>query len=94
MATKGQLKPPILPLIAAHRKAMELIDRDEVCALFMRGGVLTSTKKASPAFASNLARRAASLVGVYDDGADCRWVLEDLKEFYRGMVSDSHSMGR
>jgi hypothetical protein len=84
MATKGQLKPPVLPLIAAHRKAMELIDRDKVCALFIRGGVLTSTKKSSSAFEVTIARRAGSLVGVYDDGADCRWVLEDLKEFYRG----------
>lgn len=80
---KGQLKPPAVPLRKAFAQAMEAIDGSDCpVALFMVAGEVMATKKSSQAFENNVQRLASGLVGVYDEGADARSVLEDLRSFY------------
>jgi hypothetical protein len=83
MAHKGQLKTPVLPLKQAFDTAMDMIDSTDVpVALFMIAGSVHSTKSTSKSYENNLQRLASGLIGVYDQGADARGVLQDLSEFY------------
>jgi DNA-binding NarL/FixJ family response regulator len=96
MAKKGDFKAPAVPLEAAHRKAMDLIDsHEDGCALFMIAGEVHATGRKSKCFDNNVQRLANALVGVYDLGADSREVLQDLDVFYKahqersGCISES-----
>jgi len=87
MPAKGQFKPPVEPLSRAVTRAMDAIDHgEEGVAIFMVGGEVLTTKRGSQAFENNVARLANNLVGVYDWGADVRYVREDLAEFYEGRI--------
>jgi hypothetical protein len=84
MRIKGKLNPPVRPIQENFKKVMDLIDSYDVgCAIFMVGGEVMSTKRTSRSFENNLKRLESGLVGVYEFGVDARYVLDDLKEFYR-----------
>ncbi len=62
---------------------MELIDSADCdIAIFMIGGTLSSTKKRSQEYETNVRKLAPHLVGVYNIESDARRVRADLGEFY------------
>jgi len=83
MAHKGQFKPPVQPLSVALERAMEFIDAYGSCALFMVAGKICASKRQSEHCEKRMQKLASNLVGVYDDGADARWLREDIEVFYR-----------
>lgn len=88
MPTARKMKEPVESLSKALDRTMELIGgANEEVAIFMVGGEITSTKRRSQSFENNVERLANNLVGVYNLGADARYVRGDLAEFYKGRAA-------
>jgi hypothetical protein len=84
MAKKGEFRPPAYPLREAFERATDIIyGTNCAVAVFMVGGRITTAKKTSEAYERRVALLANHLIGVYDQGADARVVMDDLREFYK-----------
>lgn len=79
------IKAPVQPFEAALEQVIETIDScADGAAVFMCAGRVVCVKRSATSYASQVEKRVNRLVGVYDSGADYRWVRADLMEFYQG----------
>jgi hypothetical protein len=83
MPAKGQLMHPKLSLRSAHDRVMNRIDALGVAiGVFFVGGEITCMRRSAPGFSRRAEKLNSQFVGVYDQGADSRVVMADLKTFY------------
>lgn len=79
------IKAPVQPFEAALEHVLDKIDScEDGAAVFMCAGRVVCVKRTAARYEKQVDKRAKLLVGVYDSGADYRWVRADLMEFYQG----------